>query len=200
MQQPDHPRSIKAGQGTRPRLIYLGFVLTGIVTTLLGPMIPILSARWDIGDDRTGYLFTAQFVGALSGTLATGWLFTRFGYVRPIAVAFFLMSAGTAALAVAPWPAGLGSVLTYGVGLGVVVPGINLFVAETVADRRAAALNVLNFLWGVGAVSGPPVIALLSRTRGIKLPHFVLAILLAFTGAIILRHYRESDPRSSSSG
>src|SRR5215469_8839580 len=115
MQQSDHPRHIITARATAPRLIYVGFVLTGIVTTLLGPMIPILSARWGIGDDRTGYLFTARFLGALSGTLATGRLFTRLGYIRPIAVAFFLMSAGTAALALAPWPAGLAAVLTYGV-------------------------------------------------------------------------------------
>src|SRR5262249_30791763 len=84
-------------------------------------------------------------------------------------------------------------VFTYGVGLGVVVPGVNLYIAETVAEGRAAALNILNFLWGVGAVSGPPAIALLSRTRGIILPHFLLASLLALTGAIILRARRESE-------
>src|SRR5262249_12669789 len=138
----------KTALTVRSRPIYAGFILTGTVTTLLGPMIPILSARWGIGDDRTGYLFTAQFLGALSGTLATGALFTRFGYVKPIAIAFFLMSAGTAALALATWPAGLAAVVTYGVGLGVVVPGVNLYIAETVTYGRAAALNTLNFLWG----------------------------------------------------
>jgi fucose permease len=190
-------------EGTQARAwfkpIYAGFVLTGVVTTLLGPMIPILSAKWGIGDDGTGYLFTAQFIGALSGTLAAGGLFTRIGYLRPIAIAFLLMSAGTIGLALAPWPAGLGAVLTYGVGLGIVVPGINLYVAETEPGRRAAALNVLNFLWGVGAVGGPPLIAFLSKTRGIILPHVLLAVLLAITGVIIVSGYRGSEPPASRS-
>ena len=173
-------------------LIRAGFVLTGVVTTLLGPMIPILSAKWGIGDGKSGYLFTAQFLGALIATVSTGWLFTALGYIRPIAIAFFLMSAGTAGLGLAPWPVGLGSVFIYGLGLGVVVPGINLYVADSVTEGRAAALNTLNFLWGIGAVSGPPVIAWLCKTYGTLPPHLLLATLLVLTGLVILRGHRGS--------
>lgn len=182
--------------GTRFGPIQTGFILTGVVTTLLGPMIPILSAKWGIGDGKSGYLFTAQFLGALSATLATGWLFARLGYIRPIAVAFFLMSAGIATLGLAPWPVGLGAVFVYGLGLGVVVPGINLYVAHNVTEGRASALNTLNFLWGVGAVSGPPVIASLCRTYGILPPHLILATLLSATAFLILKSCQGSggDP------
>jgi fucose permease len=178
--------------GTQYGLIQAGFVLTGVVTTLLGPMIPILTAKWRIGDGESGYLFTAQFLGALSATLTTGWLFARLGYIRPIAIAFFLMSTGTAALGLAPWPVGLGAVFIYGLGLGVVIPGINLYVAHSVTERRASALNTLNFLWGVGAVSGPPLMAWLCRTYGILPPHLLLATLLTLTAFLILRGYRGS--------
>jgi fucose permease len=157
-------------------------------------MIPILSAKWGISDDRSGYLFSAQFAGAMLGTLATSSLFTRLGYIRPIALAFFLMSGGTAGLALSPWPAGLATVFIYGVGLGIVIPGINLYVAGMAAEHPAAALNTLNFLWGIGAVSGPPAIALLSKAYGVILPHFLLAALLSFTGVVIVGTYIWSEP------
>jgi len=174
--------------------VYAGFVLTGVITTLLGPLIPVLAAKWRVGDDKIGYMFTAQFVGALCGTLATGSLFRRLGYVRPIAAAFFLMFAGTVGLALSPWPAGLASVLINGLGLGIVIPGTNLYVAEAATSRPAAALSTLNFLWGVGAVSGPPAIAMISRTRGMVFPHFALAILLAITGVLIIAVGERSHP------
>ena len=52
-------------------LAYLGFVLVGILTTLLGPMLPILSRRLELNDSRAGLFFLAQFVGSTLGALLT---------------------------------------------------------------------------------------------------------------------------------
>ncbi len=48
-------------------LIHAGFILTGMVTTLLGPILPTLSSKWSLDDLRAGYLFTAQFLGSIYG-------------------------------------------------------------------------------------------------------------------------------------
>jgi hypothetical protein len=41
----------------------------------------------------------------------------------------------------------------YGHGLGLVLPVSNLWVAEVAGSGRVAALSLLNFAWGIGAIS-----------------------------------------------
>jgi fucose permease len=159
--------------------IYTGFVLTGVVTTLLGPILPVLSARWALNDTQAGYLFTAQFVGTTGGSLLSGSLEWRRGGLRPLAAGFSLMAIGVAAVAVTSWTAGLASVLCYGLGLGLVIPTTNLLVAEANAGRSAAALNLLNMAWGVGAVTWPLVAAEVVRSLGVNEPLLALALFLA---------------------
>jgi len=49
-------------------LIHVGFVFIGIATTLLGVIIPALSARLNLNDAQSGAFFTVQFAGSLFGT------------------------------------------------------------------------------------------------------------------------------------
>jgi fucose permease len=137
----------------------VAFVLTGTVTTLLGPLLPVLAARWSLDDARAGYFFTAQFAGSMLGVALSGTLVTRFGFARAVAAGLAAMAAGVGALGIAAWPAALLSVACYGVGLGITIPATNLLVAEAVPTRRAEALNILNLAWGIGAVASPPVFA-----------------------------------------
>src|SRR5262249_35812602 len=50
-------------------LLYLEFVLTGIVTTLLGPLIPLYVKRCAMSDADARLLVGAQFVGHFAGAL-----------------------------------------------------------------------------------------------------------------------------------
>src|SRR5271168_1605548 len=52
-------------------IAHLGFVLTGVVNTLLGPILPIITRTWHLDDAQAGRLFAAQFLGAILGTLAS---------------------------------------------------------------------------------------------------------------------------------
>ena len=138
---------------------HAAFVLTGTVTTLLGPLLPVLAARWSLDDARAGYFFTAQFAGSMLGVALSGMLVTRFGFARAVAAGLAAMAAGVGALGVAAWPAALLSVAGYGIGLGITIPATNLMVADAAPQRRAEALNILNLAWGIGAVAAPPVFA-----------------------------------------
>jgi fucose permease len=40
---------------------YIAFVPIGIATVLLGPMLPTLSARWELNYSQAGALFTSHF-------------------------------------------------------------------------------------------------------------------------------------------
>ncbi len=79
-------------------LIYSSFVLAGIVTTLLGPLLPLLIARWTLTDERAGVFFTFQFCGNLVGIASLGYLLSRRGYGRTFVVGFTAIALGIAGL------------------------------------------------------------------------------------------------------
>ncbi|HVF90431.1 MAG TPA: MFS transporter [Blastocatellia bacterium] len=159
-------------------LLHAGFVLTGVVTTLLGPVLPALTEKWSIDDAQAGYLFTAQFAGSIAGVIASSRMMARFGSRGALASGFALASAGVAGLGASPWIAGIACVFMYGTGLGLTIPTTNLLISEANPNRRAAALNVLNFAWGIGAVASPPIIGPLAR-RSTLWPLLALAALVA---------------------
>ena len=133
------------------------FVLTGVATTILGSMTPLLETRWRIGDAEAGLLFTAQFIASFCGAMAVGPLARRFGYATVIVAGLVITAAGMAACAVAPWPLGLLSVACYGLGLGFALPAGNLALAGGEAGARAVVW--LNWSWCVGAVAAPALTA-----------------------------------------
>src|SRR6202051_297872 len=143
------------------RLIVAGqiaFLPTGILTTLLGPMLPLLLARWAMNDTQAGNLFLVQFLAMLFGVQLSGVLLTRWGYRPAFLAGLLLMAGGVATLYLGSHLQGLISVAMYGLGLGLIVPTDNLLIAElstgveanSSAGSRASAVSLLNFFWGVG--------------------------------------------------
>jgi len=157
--------------------VHLDFVLTGVVMALLGPMLPILSARWLLNDTQAGYLFTAQFAASMGGTLLSGVLVGRQGYRLTLVQGLILMAAGIATLAQASWALGLVSVCIFGAGFGITTPAANLLVASTNPVNRAAQLNLLNSSWGVGAMSCPLLVAAAQRSGHTS--HFLFGVATA---------------------
>jgi fucose permease len=153
---------------TTPMLVtaHAAFLVTGTVTTLLGPLLPVLNARWLLNDASAGLLFTAQFTGSMAGVVISDPLVTSRGFRSALITGLTAMAAGVCTLALADWPLALAPVALYGVGLGITIPATNLLVARAAPQRGAAALNLLNLAWGLGAVAGPPAIAwFASRAR-----------------------------------
>jgi fucose permease len=56
------------------------------------------------------------------------------------------------------------SVCIFGAGTGVTTPAANLLIAKSNPSRSAAALNLLNSSWGVGAMACPFIVALAQRS------------------------------------
>jgi FHS family glucose/mannose:H+ symporter-like MFS transporter len=149
----------EAGSHSHTGLIHLGFVLTGVVNTFLGPLLPQLLARWSIDDLRAGYLFTSQFTGSMVGVILSTFFLARLGYQRSISFGYGLMGLGIATLGLGSWALGLMGAFVSGLGLGLTIPLSNLLIAGANPDRRAANLSTLNLAWGIGAVSLPVIVA-----------------------------------------
>ena len=149
------------------------FVPTGAITVMIGPLLPVLSARWGLNDTRAGYLITAQFMGAFLSTVSTSAIVPRWGFRYTIATGQILMAAGAVTLMAGNFATAVISVLCYGIGIGFTIPTVNLMIAQENAVRRSSALNLLNFSWSAGAVACPLVLACLPSAA---IPTFLRSI------------------------
>jgi MFS transporter, FHS family, glucose/mannose:H+ symporter len=168
-------------------LLHFGFLLVGVVQTLLGPILPMLAARWRLDDAEVGSLFIAQFTGAMIGSALSSPMIERLGLLRLMGFGYATMAAAVACLSINSWGISVLSVLSYGFALGLTALASNLLVAEINSERRAAALNILNFVWALGAVAGPPLIALFARDGRLVRPLIGLAALLSVIALLIAR-------------
>jgi fucose permease len=144
-------------------------------------MLPLLAARWRLSDFDAGYLFTAQFLASLVTSAASGVLISRLGYRWTLFCSLILMAAGVAMLDQKSWQMGMTAVCIYGAGFGLSSPTGNLWIAELNPGRPAAALNLVNFSWGAGAVGAPLAIAALERSG-----HMIWATYATTAGALAL--------------
>src|SRR5437870_4585577 len=136
-------------------LLHLNFLLTGIVMTFLGPMLPILAARWAMSDAVSGRLYLTQFISSMFGMFSSAPVVRRRGYRFTFIIGLLLMSVGMALLASGSFLQGIAAVAILGFGHGITTPAGNLRTADTNPNRSAAALNVINAVWGFGAMSSP---------------------------------------------
>jgi MFS transporter, FHS family, glucose/mannose:H+ symporter len=163
-------------------LLFAGFVLSGIATTIIGPMLPIFIKRWSLDDGQAGLFSTIQFLSALGGTLASSAIATWRGYKPALVLGYALMGTGLACLNASSHGVAMAATASFGLGYGLTTPGTNLSVAELGGAKSSSLLNQLNFAWGVGAMGCSPLIALALKRNG-------LAILLGGTalfGAILV--------------
>ena len=99
------------------KAIYFGAILTGIATTMLGPLMPGFEARWHLTDSEGGLLFLAQFLASVAAPATVGLLARRFGYWRLVAVGLAVGAAGVAGCASGSWTIAVLSVALYGCGV-----------------------------------------------------------------------------------
>lgn len=168
-------------------LLHAGFVLTGIVNTMLGPLLPLLSARWALTDLQAGNLFVAQFVGSMVGVTASSLLVTRRGSRFVLILGLLLMGSGSAGLLLATWGKGILPWFTLGIGLGLTIPTTNLLISELYPQKRASALSWINLSWGLGAVLCPFLIAMLRRLGRSFLFFYVVVGLLWLLAVVLTR-------------
>lgn len=173
---------VELSQSSRNRKLVvagqIAFLPTGILTTLLGPMLPILIARWDLNDAQAGNLFLVQFLASLAGVQLSAVLLARWGYRPAFLSGLLLMACGVTTLYLGSPLLGLISVGEYGLGIGLIVPTDNLLIAEistgSGVTARASAVSLLNFFWGAGAVLCALMVAW--TTKHHLLPAFLGAV------------------------
>ena len=96
-------------------------------------------------------------------------MLARVGFRTVFLSGLLLMAAGASTLFLGTMSLGMASVAVYGLGLGLIIPTTNLMAAEVTTGSRAAAVSLLNFFWGVGAVLGSLLVAWAAKTQHVPL-------------------------------
>lgn len=175
-------------------LLHAGFVVIGVITTSLGPLLPMFSKHWGLSDAQMGTFFPAQYCVSLFGVIATGWLLPRFGFSKVLGGAFLFLTLGMALMGVSPWLLTAMAISLNGFGYGLANPTTNLRGTQLPSSDVAAAVSLLNFSWGVGAVACPFLVAALVPRIGIQGLGICVAV---FTLAIALAHFFRKAPAAA---
>ena len=195
---PSAPSELSPSSSNRKLILagQIAFLPTGILTTLLGPMLPILIARWSMNDTQAGNLFLVQFLAAVVGVQLSGVLLARWGFRPAFLLGLLLMASGVATIYMGSLGLGLAAVATYGLGLGLIIPTDSLLVAEigarsipssgvsseasseasSTGSASASAVSLLNFFWGAGAVLCSVMVAWTAAHK--LLPYFLGSVAL----------------------
>jgi len=165
---------------------YWAYVVNGVVNSEVGPALLGIVHTFHIDLAAAGAIFTAQFIGYLPGALGSGAAVERWGYRRVLICAALLTAAGTAGTALAGmWPLVIALTLVGGFGFGVTDSLCNAVVAAEAPREGGAALNLLHTFFGVGALLGPLLIAILLTTPAGWQGVFLLTGALACSCAVL---------------
>lgn len=170
-------------------------MLAGILTTMPGPLLPVLSTQYHLADSQAGLWFPAQFLAALAGTLASTSLLRWGGHRFVLSGGYALALAGILLFGFVAWPGLLAAVALYGLGLGLVIPASNLLICELDPRAAAAPLNLLNAVWCGGAIAGPLLAGALVRADADRIR---LAAGLAIPLLLVIVRLRKLPPLSDS--
>lgn len=156
--------------------LHFSFLIVGMVTVLLGQILPILAKSLSLNDEQSGFFATSQFVGSIIGTILTAFLIRRLGFVKTMGVGFLLFAVGLSGLNLSDYWLGWASVLLYGIGFGLLIPSTLMLTAALNPSKTASALNLMSCVWAFGAIVSQPFVSYFGGGK-ILVPTLILAAL-----------------------
>jgi fucose permease len=142
---------------------FLTLLVLGLLVSSIGPLLPALRESFDVGPAAAGVLLASVPTGGLFGVLLSMTFARRYDTRLLLTVACGALALGQLGTALAPtWPLLLASGVVTGMGYGGVTSFVNGMVAAVYGARSTVLLNLLNGIFGVGAVLGPLCVGLVS--------------------------------------
>jgi MFS transporter, FHS family, glucose/mannose:H+ symporter len=143
---------------------YAAFLLIGWTGLLVPSLIRSLERDLDQTDAGIGIFYFLYSVGYALGSFVGGMLTERLGRRAMLTLAAALHGAGLIGLGLTPgWTWFLLLAAPAGLGAGGLDGGVNGLFLDLFATGRGRALNNLHLFFGVGALSAPLVIGLLTE-------------------------------------
>ncbi|MGA7155320.1 MAG: MFS transporter [Acidobacteriaceae bacterium] len=163
-----------------PSVVWLaaGFLLAGLGTVMLGPLMPTLLHDWRLTDQQGGLLLAAKFVGSFLGGISVprrlrygvlgGMIFACLGFGA------FGLSDGLAS--------GSACLFVGGFGLGQIIASTNILIGRRYREHTGSALASVNFFWSLGAVACGLIAAAVLPRFHLRGPLLTFAGLFLATG------------------
>jgi MFS transporter, FHS family, glucose/mannose:H+ symporter len=180
MSQPSTPASEHRDGVAGPSIFWLavGFLLAGLGTVMLGPILPSLLHDWRLTDQQGGLLLAAKFVGSFLGGVSVPRRL-RLGVLGGMAFA----GAGFGAFGLSNGLAGGAACLFVGgFGLGQIIASTNIVVGRRYREHTGSALASVNFFWSLGAVACGLIAAAVLPRFHLRGPLLTFAGLFLVTG------------------
>lgn len=177
-------------------LLHVGFFISGITTILIGQILPILASRFSLNDLQVSYFFPAQFAGSISGAFIYNWFGKQNRFLSSSMIGCALMGSGILMLNLSSFELCLLGFFCNGIGVGMTLPSINMLVLELNPQRATSAVNILNFVWGVGAIICSLTVYSLSKSIGYLSISLVLAVILFLISILLWQMPTDIEPKT----
>jgi MFS transporter, FHS family, glucose/mannose:H+ symporter len=167
--------------------LYSGALLCGMGMTLLGPVLPLLAENWHLSDRSAGFLISAQFAGIVLGCLSIQRNPRRGMLLGASSAACGLLSLAALLWLAGPvWPAFL-MLPVAGFGMGLWMAEINVFSGKNSGATNATPAALLNFHWGVGALTVPILARHFASRFGTDIFFLIIGVLMLCAFLTLLR-------------
>lgn len=175
----------------------------GSIAGLLGALLPVLRERAGISLAQSSWIFVALSTGLVVASLAAGYLLDHAGKKPVLCTAVAAVVVALLGFEVCrTLPLMILTAFVLGAGGGAVVTAAHALISDLSPEHRAAALNLLDVFFGVGAFVTPFAIVPLQHVGGPAAVLFTLASLagLVWVFLVRVRFPAASGPRRSGGG
>jgi fucose permease len=157
-------------------LIYFAFISLGLPDSLLGATWPVMQPGFAVPYSYAGIASMVISGGTIVSSLLSGRVIRRFGTGKVTFVSVLMTAVALLGFSLAPsfvWILVLAVPL--GLGAGAVDSGLNEYVAE---HYQARHMSWLHCFWGIGAMTGPLIMAqLIAHDHSWRSGYQIIAIL-----------------------
>jgi MFS transporter, FHS family, Na+ dependent glucose transporter 1 len=159
---------------------FAAFISLGLVTAAIGPTLPGLAQHSRVSMREISFLFTAQSLGYLFGSVLGGRLFDRVKGNPLMGIMLILMAAMAALVPlISSLLLVIVVILILGTAEGVLDVGGNTLLVWVHRHRVGPFMNALHFFFGIGAVLSPVIVAqAMLMGAGINWAYWTLALMI----------------------
>src|SRR5215475_5822950 len=167
------------GTSTRSAIVLSATVIFvyGTVASLLGTLLPSLSAHFHLSPEQNGHLAAWQAVGVTLATLIAGPFMDSNGVKTTLVSGLALMIISLIGLlAAVGWSTLIIAIFVLGVGSGTVIVAANHLAGQVDEKQRASAVNLANTFFGLGGLATPFIAGNILSGNPIRLAYLVALV------------------------